>query len=282
VQIDIDKIEGLTPMDVANLRDKGGIKNFDDLWSQVGADFDVGIENVSEKAEVAKNTVTALLIAESLDQLRINHGLLSSFRSRNQWIYKRLRFLLILIVVLALGYGLYRLAQRIPFPQQLVVANPQGVSAYRAITKDELAFRKVLFRSDNSVNDLSQVVGRYALTKLNPGAPITNDQLLSAELSNEIHGKYIVSVPIKASALVAAPKAGDKLSLLAVAAPANNQPQTISAVDVILLAIEQRDGGSILAVAVPDLQNVNAITGGSTIVGLGPPSKPTSNEFNKK
>jgi hypothetical protein len=60
-----------------------------------------------------------------------------------------------------------------------------------------------------------------------------------------------------------------------VAAPANNQPQLFSAVDVILLAIEQRDGGPILVVAVQDLQNVNAITGGSTIVGLGPPSKPT-------
>jgi hypothetical protein len=270
VQIDIDKIAGLPDTDVANLRDKGGIRNFDDLWSQVGADFDAGIENVSKKAEIAKDTVTALLIAESLDQLRIKHGWLSSFRNRYQWTYKGLRFLLVLVVVLALGYGLYRLAQRIPFPQQLVVTNPRGVAAYRAITKDDVAFRKVLFRSEKSVNDPSQVVGRYALAKLKTGASIRNDQLLSAELSNAIQGKYIVSVPIKASALAPTPKAGDKLTLLAVAAPVNNQPQTISSVDVILLGVEQRDGRPILTVAVADLQNVNAITGTSTIVGLGP------------
>jgi hypothetical protein len=275
VQIDIDKVEGLPPADVANLRDKGGINNFDDLWSQVGADFDKGIENVSEKAAIEEAALTALLIAESLGQLRIKHGWLSSLRNRYKWTYKGLRFLLVLIVVLALAYGMYRLSQRIPFPQQIVVTNPQGISAYRIITKDDIALRKVLFTSDKSVDDLSQVVGRYALTKLNPSTPILKDQMLPAELSNEINDKFIVSVPIKASALVPTPKAGDRLSLLAVAAPANNQPQLFSAVDVILLAIEQRDGGPILVVAVQDLQNVNAITGGSTIVGLGPPSKPT-------
>jgi hypothetical protein len=272
VQIDIDKIGGLPPADVANLRDRAGINNFDDLWSQVGADFDKGIENVSEKAAIEEDAVTALLIAESLGQLRIKHGWLSSFRNRYKWTYEGLRFLLVLIVVLALAYALYR---RIPFPQQIVVTNPQGISAYRAITKDDIAVRKVLFTSDKSLDDLSQVVGRYALTKLNSSAPILKDQMLPAELSNEINGKFIVSVPIKASALVPTPKGGDKLSLLAVAAPANNQPQMISVVDVILLAIEQRDGGPMLVVAVPDLQHVNAITGGSTIVGLGPPSKLT-------
>jgi hypothetical protein len=275
VQINIDKIEGLPPADVANLRDKGGINDLDDLWSQVGADFEKGLKNISTKAEIKEDAVTALLIAETLDQLRIKHGWLSSFRNRYKWTYNGLRFLLLLIVVLALGYGLYRLSQRIPFPQQIVVTNPQGISAYRIITKDDIAVRKVLFTSDKSLDDPSQVVGRYALTKLNPSAPLLKDQMLPAELSNEINGKFIVSVPVKASALVPTPKGGDKLSLLAVAAPANNQPQMISAVDVILLAIEQRDGGPMLVVAVPDLQNVNAITGGSTIVGLGPPSKPT-------
>lgn len=274
MQIDIDKIEGLPAEDVANLRDPGGIKTFDDLWAQVGADFDKGIENVSKAAKVEKDTVTALLIAESIGQLRIKHGWLSSFRNRYKRTYNGLRFLLVLIVVLALGYGLYRLSPRIAFPQQVVVTNPQGIPAYRVITKDDIALSKVLFRTEKSVDDLSQVVGRYALTKLEPGAPILKDQMLSAELSNELNGKFIVSVPIKASALAPAPKAGDKLSLLAVSAPVNNQPQTISAVNVILLAIEQRDGGPMLAVAVPDLQNVNAITGGSTIVGLGPPVNP--------
>ena len=276
MQIDIDKIESLPPADVANLRDKGGINDLDDLWSQVGADFEKSLKNISTKAEIKEDAVIALLIAETLDQLRIKHGWLSSFRNRYKWTYNGLRFLLLLIVALAFGYGLYRLAKNIPFPQQIVVTNPQGIPAYRVITKEDIALRKVLFTSDKSVGDLSQVVGRYALTKLNPSAPILNDQMLSPELSNEINGNFIVTVPIKASALVPTPKTGHRLSLLAVAAPANDQPQTISAVDVILLAIEQRDGGPILVVAVPDLQNVNAITGGSTIVGLGPPSKPTA------
>lgn len=273
MQIEIEKIEGVSTTAVASFRDDASINTFDDLWAQVGDDFDKGIENVSDKANIKKDIITALLIAESLGQLRIKYGWLSSFRNRYQRTYTALRFLLVLVVILALGYGLYLLSLRI-FPQQIVVTNPQGISAYRVITEHDVALRKVLFRSEKSFGDVSQVVGRYALTKLNPGAPVLNDQMLPAELSNEIQGKFIVSVPVKASALVPAPKSGDKLSLLAVTAPADNQPQTISAVDVILLSIEQRDGGPMLAVAVSDLQNVNAITGGSTIVGLGPPGKP--------
>ena len=269
--IKINKIENLSKADVATLQDPGVINTLDDLRMKVGADLDKGIQEVSKSAKIHEDTITALLIADSLDTLKIKHIFFSSFRNHHKQAWKSIRNLLIVIAVAGLGYTLYRLSPILALPQQVVVKNTQGIPAYRVIGQGDVELRRVLYKSSKTVDALEKVVGRYALTKLNTNDPILSDQLLAADLSREIDGRYIVSVPVKATALAPVPKAGGRLSLLAVAAATQTQPQSVSAVDVILLGIEQKDGGIVLVVAVQDLQKVNAISGGSTIVGLGPP-----------
>lgn len=272
--IKINKIENLSKADVATLQDPGVINTLDDLRMKVGADLDKGIQEVSKSAKIDEDTITALLIADSLDTLKIKHIFFSSFRNHHKQAWKSIRNLLIVIAIAGLGYyTLYRLSPILALPQQVVVKNTQGIPSYRVIGQGDVELRRVLYKSSKTVDALEKVVGHYALTKLNTNDPILSDQLLAADLSREIDGRYIVSVPVKATALAPAPKAGDRLSLLALAAATQTQPQSVSAVDVILLGIEQKDGGIVLVVAVQDLQKVNAISGGSTIVGLGPPAR---------
>jgi hypothetical protein len=273
VPIKIKKIQNLSAADVATLRDHGAINTVDDLRMNVGADLDRGIQQVSEKARIGEDTIIALLMAERLGTLKTKHLLLSSFRNHHKQAWNSIRNLLIVIAIAGFMYALYRFSPSLPLPQQVVVKNAEGIPAYRVILQDDLALQRVLYRSSKTVYTLDQVVGRYALTKLNTSDPILCNQLLAAPLSREISGRYVVSVPVKASALAPAPKAGDRLSLLALATATQTQPQTVSAVDAVLLGIEQKDGGTVLVVAVQDLQKVNAISGGSTIVGLGPPTR---------
>jgi hypothetical protein len=213
------------------------------------------------------------LIADGLGTLKTKHIFFSSFRNHHKQAWKSIRNFLIVIAISGLAYAVYRRTPPLSLPQQVVVKNTQGIPAYRVIGQDDVELRRVFYGSSKTVNALEEVVGRYALVKLDKGAAVLNDQILASDLSREINGRYIVSVPVKAGALVPAPKAGDRLLLVALAAATQTLPQSVSTVDVVLLGVEQRDGGTVLVVAVPDLQKVNAIMGGSTIVGLGPPTK---------
>ena len=249
------------------------MNTLDELRVKVGANLATGIQQVSKSAKTGEDVITALLIADSLGTLKTKHVLLSSFRNHHKQAWKSIRNLLIAVAIASFMYALYRFSPRLPLPQQVVVKNSQGIPAYRVIGQGDVELRRVLYKSSKTVDALEKVVGRYVLTKLNTNDSILSDQLLAADLSREIDGRYIISVPVKATALASAPKAGDRLSLLVLAAATQTQPQSVSAVDAILLSIEQKDGGIVLVMAVQDLQKVNAIAGGSTIVGLGPPTK---------
>jgi len=52
--------------------------------------------------------------------------------------------------------------------------------------------------SSGAFTSVDQVQGRYALVPLHGGATILRDQILSAELSNKVQNRVIVSIPLKA------------------------------------------------------------------------------------
>jgi hypothetical protein len=260
--IRIARIEGLSDEHIAKLTNKG-IKDFDDLWSRVGVDFDKGIKQVSDKTEVPEEVITALLIADGLGTIRI----------KNAWLYRFVNFKVIvsLVVVAMVGLALYLLVVRGDLPQQVVVINPQGIAAYRVINKDDIALRRVPFRRGQTLSDLQTAIGGYALTKLEHGAPIRSSQILPANVSSGMKGNYIVSVPVKASSLGLAPKSGSRLSLLPV--PEQNKdkaPPPTSTIEAVLLGVEQREGGPTLVVIVDSIEKINALIAGATILSVVP------------
>lgn len=261
--VHIDKIAGLSDAYVAGLRDKG-IRNLDDLWSGVGSDFDAGIKQVSAATKVPEEVITALLIADGLGKVKIKNRRLAYFQNPRTYAG--------LVVVALIGYALYLLAFRADLPQQVVVINPKGIAAYQVIGNDDVAFRRVPFRRAQTLSDLGTAVGGYALTKLEPDAPIRSNQILPSQTARGLNNAYIISVPVKANSLVLAPKPGAKLSLLPLPEQSKDKPQPPTAtIEAVLLGIEQRDGATTLVVAVAkNIENVNALMGGATIVSVAP------------
>lgn len=270
--VQIDKIQGLTPEDVRNLQ-TNGIKTMDDLWSQVGSDFDEGIQEVATATKVNEEVITALLIADSLGQLNIKYRLLSSFRNQHGIAYSTLKTLLIAVVLATLVYLSYRAVSKIDFPQQVVVANPRGIPAYRVITITDITQKRVLFRRGKTVSDPASVIGGYALTKLDPNARIRDDQILPVADSKQISGRYIVSVPVKTNSLVLTPKPGSQIALLLTPDTSNNKAPATSVVYGVFLGVEQREGGPAVVVAVNNMEQINGLLGGTATIGIMQPAE---------
>ena len=261
--IRIAKIEGLSDADVTKLRDNG-IKNFDELWSRVGNDFDAGITNVAKETGVPEEVITALLIADALEKVRL----------KNARLYHVLNFKVIaaLLLVAVAGTAWFLLAYKINLPRQVVVINPRGIAPYQIIGKDDVALRPVPFRRGQTVSDLGTAINAYALTRLEPNAPIRSSQILPANVSSGMKGSYVVSVPVKASSLSLLPQPGSKLSLLPL--PAENkdkpQPPPTSTIEAVLLGVEQRETSPTLVVVVDSIEKINALINGATIVSVVP------------
>jgi hypothetical protein len=75
-------------------------------------------------------------------------------------------------------------------------------------------------------------------------------------------------VPVKASSLALAPKAGSQLGLLPLPDPANNKPPASAVIVAVLLGVEQREDGPAVVVAVQNVEQMNALLGGASIVGV--------------
>ncbi|MDX6710380.1 MAG: hypothetical protein QOH96_1396 [Blastocatellia bacterium] len=266
---DLRKIDGIKDKVISNLK-RIGIETVDDLWKNVGADFDSGIKNVSTRAQVGQNLITALLIADSLDQLRIKYRFLSSFRNRHHHAYPRIITLALLVVLIVAGYSLFLRSALPRLPRQVVVSKPSGIPAFRSIAKDDLALQTVLFRSANTFSDPDMIVGNYSLTKLPENTTVQADQILSATLSRQVKGSYLVTVPVKANYPESTPRAGVNLTLLIYTNPNDTKILPSDTVDVVLLGTERKGETSNIVVAVHDLEKARALVRASNIVVLEP------------
>jgi hypothetical protein len=264
---DINKIEGIQQRIIANLK-RSGIETIDDLWMQVGNDFNSGITKGSQQAKVGENLVTALLIAESLDQLRVKYAWLSSFRNYHRGALRRTKTFLLLIPIAVIVYVSYVLLSGIKLPQQIVVAAPHGIPAYRLVGKEDVALRSALFQSPTTFGDPAMAIGNYTLTNLSPGATVLANQVLPAALSSEIKGGYIISVPIKANSLEMIPKVGTHVSLFLASPQPDNKISPSLLIDVVLLGVERNGDSSTLVIAVHDLEKIDALMHASSIVVL--------------
>ena len=266
--VQLDKIKGLLPADVTRLQRH--YVTVDDLWAGVGSDFDEGIKQVAEETEVKEEVITALLIADSLDRLNLKYRWLSSFRNQHAQAYKLIKTLAIIVAFAGFAYLSYWLSSKIDFPQQIVVANAKGIPAYRVITQEDITSKRVLFRRGETISDPAAVIGSYPLTKLNHNARIQQGQILPVAESQKLSGRYIVSVPVKASSLVLAPKPGNYLALLPLPDPEKKKEPATSVTYAVLLGVEQGEGGPTVVVAVDNVTQINALLGGATIVGVVP------------
>jgi hypothetical protein len=206
------------------------IRTLEDLRRCIGKDVDESIGWLSNKTEVKRSLLVALLIAEFNDdrglsgrpRLRYYWRGMKTFRSVARVSPRQLRALalqfwlrqyrllrnwrrhwadvLVLAIVPLVFFGLAFRARSINHNQARYVTVQQEVPAYQTLPGN-LALANAP-DAKNAFTSLNDVSGRYALVNLAPGATVSSDQLLSAYLSSKMPGRRILAVPLKAGAYV--------------------------------------------------------------------------------
>lgn len=92
--IRIDKIPGIKP-DEADVLRLQNIRSISDLWSRIGQDFDLGIDNLADDTGIEKSRLIELLKTQALREIKRQ----GSWAGRH-WL--ELAILALLLLVLAL------------------------------------------------------------------------------------------------------------------------------------------------------------------------------------
>ncbi|HXQ70999.1 MAG TPA: hypothetical protein VN844_10955 [Pyrinomonadaceae bacterium] len=215
--------------------DGSEIRTLDDLRRCIARDVNQSTQWLSKETKVKHSLLIALLIAEFNDdrghtgkpKLRYYWRGFKTFRSVAKTSPRRLSVLALqlwlrqrrlmynwrrhwvdVLVIAILPFLLFALALRaraINNREVRYVTVQQGVPAFQTLTGNLTLKNEPYVK--NAFTSVDEVVGRYALVNLAPGATVVGDQLLSSELSAKMQGRRILAVPVKAGAYVSPTKA---------------------------------------------------------------------------
>ena len=128
----------------------------------------------------------------------------------------------------------------------VTVRTDAGIAAFQELT-DHVELTNVPYKN-GALTTLADVTGRYALVNLPAGAMLSNDQVLSAELSGKMHSRRILSVPIHTGAFSSSMKApAEALMTLSARQAEGKEPASF---EVIVLRLEQSGGNTSAVVAI--------------------------------
>ena len=147
----------------------------------------------------------------------------------------------IIVLTLIVGFGVwsYRMIG--------LIQNPKGVVQ----TKAELSAYQKIAAKDLEGNNTKDFVGRYTSKKVGLNEVLTENYLLSNEISRQMNDRVVFSIPVKTETLSSNIEPNKKISLLfsSKLPYTKDFPRSILAKDIILLKVEKKSGLSILVVA---------------------------------
>ncbi len=247
--------------------DGSEIRTLDDLRRIIRKDVNQSILWLSTETKVKHSLLVALLIAEFNDdrgltgkpRLRYYWRGLKTFRSVVRVSPRRLSALalqlwlrqhrllynwrrhwadvLVVAILPLLFFALALRARSINDRQVRYVTVQRGVLAYQTLTGNLTLTNEPYAK--NAFTSVDDVLGRYALVSLAPGATVLSDQLLSSELSRKMQGRRIIAVPVKAGAYVSITNAPHEAMM--VLSPRTDEVKDLPAVSfaVIILRLDR-------------------------------------------
>ncbi len=159
----------------------------DDLWAEVGQDFDKGIEEASQAHAIPPQELVALLKAQGLELSRRGAG---NWLSRH-WLDLSLALALAAVLLLALRAWLGGGIQ----PGQVVVVATGDLPAYTLLASEHLTTtEKAEEILPAAFQDPGALLGALTLSAIAEGQPITAQDILSTSIA--VQGQWLLAIPI--------------------------------------------------------------------------------------
>ena len=270
---EIEKLEGVSAEDARRLREQG-IVTLEDLWSCVSRDPKTGITQVADKTKVSRELLVGLLAVESVGRARRRGAAPTAVPHSLEYLRQRVENLIIALtltlnVAVALVLVWMGLSLGNIYRKQVVVKNPDGLAAFRAIKADDLEVKSTLFTEAKTFGDVNAVVGRYPLKALPSHSTVRESQLLPAHLGKDFEGRRLVSLPLKTGSLpITVPPYAVVTLLLFPRSPADKTSPPVILENTMLLRVDrQGDSNSILvALSAEGFEAAKSVLGISDVV----------------
>jgi hypothetical protein len=257
-----------------------GIETVDDLWACVGVDINTGLRQVAANAHISPSLLMALLIAETLDDLKEGgrpYPILLWLYLKRYW-QKRSRYWLtvLLILLLLLTFALGLRAVLINLRTQLTPARTHlRFSAFRSNIPQDVAYKNMLggaiTPSSNASADARSAESHRREAASLYGTSSTAQELLTTDPFEELRGRRILSIPVKPGSFSSALSLATRVWLLFSPRESGEKAaQPLVVKDAILLAIDHQGEAVSIVIAVneSELEKIKPLLGTSDVFVL--------------
>jgi hypothetical protein len=230
---------------VATLK-RNKVVTVDDLWAMIGSDFTPGIQRVAATTQITEARLREIIKQEAVAGEARSNALWHRFLFFVGRYWREVLALVIAVVLLSLL--ILNVVRR---RDTLVVTAADGLPAFHVIQADDVQPAK-MFRVDDSFAVENDVIGRYLLQPVSPGAVLLNSQLGPATVKGQLTGREVLTIPIRLAAISSTIGPASRVRLLF--SPWNQDASKISKTDlivndVIVLAINRQGDSSSITVA---------------------------------
>ncbi len=257
---DLSKIKNLNSGAVASLGAQN-INTTDDLWLQVGRDF----EGLADRSGVTLEILTSILIADSFDQVEMKGILVPKFATTHPRLYRGIKAAVVVVFLAVILSGLFFLFVYQRLPRQVVVKRNGGIAQYQIISADDVKTRRVMFNATQTFAEPINVVGCMALSPIAENAPVSSAVILPATTAKEITGHPIFSLSAKSEAIPSHIKPPSSVRLVASVQLSEKGPPTKAEIDVLLLGIERRGDDANIVFAVDKSKDISPFLQNGTV-----------------
>jgi hypothetical protein len=250
---EIKRISGFGDEDAERLS-KNDIKTVEALWVENRDDIAGRLGRTGQTSGVKLEILYAVLMADALGALSKKGWWRRPFAAANR---HKGELTLFILLVLAVSLMVYRgVSTGQSFTPRLTVKVGSKLTPYRKIDPNDLSLEKAM-PSKGTFSSVDQVAGRYPSEVVTGGKPVTEAQLLSKELSDEIGKRYILALPAEQGTAGREIKTPAAVWLL-LPSPDEKAPAAVLVKDVLLLAV-RRDGERVTATIAVTEQGLNEI-----------------------
>lgn len=256
-----DKDQSIVPVDVK-------------LWQEIGEDYDLGIKKIAERRGLKTSSVLAAAILDRFGEDSFQSIYLENSNGAEKAVFKTSRerigryfserktrilgygILIFLLFLIALSVRSVWQAH----DETLVVSRRGGFAAYERISEDDVRITSNVFWNNPLTDPPQKIAGRYVLVPLPQGSKLAEENLLSAELSDQMNGRAVLRLPVKAENAGNSIAPNSKISLIFHTAPSQmpatgkSSEKTAIIDDVVLLGIEKNNAFSTLVTGVTERQ----------------------------
>ncbi len=246
---DIRKLESITEEEVQQF-ETNSINTITSLWSQIGKDFNNGIDDVAKLTNISPKRLLDLLVRQTEKDKKLTEDFWLKRHSLDVGIFLGLCILIAFIFQAPKSCVSRRTSLAFG---QMVVCGGTELLAYHVIRAGDVTVMEATMQPETFAIT-EDVIGRYPLESIQPGQPLRKNQLSKVRLAElEVKDRYLVSLSVKAGAVSPSVEQGSHISLLLSMRSSDNKPIRDSLIlkDAIVLSLEQKGDVILAVVAIP-------------------------------